>query len=119
MRDLGFKPEGERMAVYQSHGRQNRREHGRKGNTFSWAMFSQKRMMEIPTGGSWKNKRQRLSQQTWDKKFEIRQKNPNHRKGKIPQGVSLEKNKGNELYSHKGPKDKDILVQEIMKLFLW
>lgn len=44
MRDLGFKPEGERMAVYQSRGEtQNRREHGRKGNTFSWAMFSQKK----------------------------------------------------------------------------
>ena len=44
MRDLGFQREGERMAVYQSHGEtQNRKEHAIKGNMFSLAMFSQKK----------------------------------------------------------------------------
>lgn len=60
MRDLGFKPEGERMAVYQSRGEtQNRREHGRKGIRLAGPCLAKKRMMKYPEAAG--NKRQGLT----------------------------------------------------------
>lgn len=55
-RDSGFKPEGERMAVSQSHGEpQNGRGHGRKGNMFSLGSVKSKKNDENKyPGGSWK-----------------------------------------------------------------
>ena len=91
MRNLGFKPEGERMAVYQSHGEsQNRRELGRKGNMFSWAKFSQKKddgnTLEVVG-----NKETRLNSKLGTRNLRYARKILIIGKGKLSQGVSLEK----------------------------